>query len=167
MTSPVRVIGVGTDWRGDDAAGLAVADRLRCAGPPGLEVVRCAGGAAELLDAFDGADDVVVVDAVVSGAPPGTVHRLTAPEGVAGARPGGGTHDAGVADAVALAAALGRLPARVRVVGIEAADTAMGCATLTAEVARAVDEVAGGIAAEARRRLRVADEGGVAPCASA
>ena len=37
----VLVIGIGNVYRGDDAAGLAVADRIRVMAPPGIEAPAC------------------------------------------------------------------------------------------------------------------------------
>jgi hydrogenase maturation protease len=114
----VRVIGVGTR-HGDDAAGLEAARRLAGeALPPGVEVASCACPGPGLVEALAGADAAVVLDAVLSGAAPGGVRRI-APEQLRRG-PGPSSHGFGVAEALALAAALGRAPARVERVGIEA-----------------------------------------------
>src|SRR3970040_627455 len=65
------VIGVGNPTRGDDAAGLEVARPARR-----VEAHQEANGSYELMDVWEGADEVIVVDAARSGAPPGTVHRF-------------------------------------------------------------------------------------------
>jgi hydrogenase maturation protease len=132
VSGPV-VVGVGNDWRGDDAAGLVVARRLRAAGIPAVEA---GGDPAVLLDAWAGASHAIVVDAVRSGAAPGTVHRLDAgrlPDGLRA----GSTHALGLAEAIALARTLGRLPARLEIYGIEAGQAQIA-ADLTPAVARAV-----------------------------
>ncbi len=136
----MRVIGLGNAWRRDDAAGLEVARRL---GGRALE-----GEPAGLIEALEGADEAVVVDAVSSGAPPGTVHRLEAGSSPLPAELFGvsSTHALGLAEAVELARALGRLPARVVVYGIEGADFAPGSG-LSPEVAAAVDRVVEEVAA--------------------
>ena len=127
------VIGVGNRWAGDDAAGLAVARRV---GGRELE-----GDPASLLDAWAGADDVVVVDAAASGAPPGTIRRFDAGAGPLPARSlRSSSHAFGVPDAIELARALGRLPARLEVYAIEGASFAAGAA-LSGPVERAVDEL--------------------------
>ena len=80
-----------------------------------------------LIDAWEGADALWLVDAVSSGAEPGTVHRLDASER---ALPPdlfrASTHHVGLAEAVELARALGRLPARTVVFGIEGGSFAVG-----------------------------------------
>jgi hydrogenase maturation protease len=136
------VIGVGNAWRGDDAAGLAVAARLRELAPGWMEVREHEGEATGLVEAWTSADQVVVVDAAASGAPAGTLRRFDA-----GARPlparllRSSTHAFGVPDAVELARALGRLPPRIEVCAIEGADFAAGAA-LTPAVAVAVEHLA-------------------------
>ena len=127
------MIGVGNAWRRDDGAGPALARRCRA---------RHTADPAELLDLWEGATWAVVVDAAASGAAPGTVHRFDA---VAGPLPAGrtpaSTHAFGVGDAVELARALDRLPARLDVLAIEGEDFGPGTG-LTAAVARAVDALA-------------------------
>lgn len=62
------IIGCGNRQRSDDGAGILVAERLRELGI-GADI----GEAADLIEAWKDADDVIVVDAVVTGAPVGTV----------------------------------------------------------------------------------------------
>jgi hydrogenase maturation protease len=138
----VIVIGVGNAWRGDDAAGLAVARRVRELAPPGVEVREVEGDASALVDAWAGAERVVVVDAAASGAPPGTVSRFDAvsePLPVRSVR--SSTHAFGVPDAVELSRALGRLPRSLDVYAIEGASFTAGD-QLTPVVERAVESLA-------------------------
>jgi hydrogenase maturation protease len=139
--SGCAVVGIGTGDRGDDAIGLLVADRVRELGATGVTVVPV-GTPLELLDVFDSYDSVVVVDAVRSGGGAGAVSVRVVDESALPARsPAAGTHGLGVAEAVELARALDRLPARLVVVGVELADVTTG-ADLTEAVARAVDQAA-------------------------
>jgi hydrogenase maturation protease len=114
----IHVIGVGTR-HGDDAAGLAVAETL--AGrelPPGVVVFQCERPVPDLLDAITGADAVVLVDAARTGAAPGSLQCLDR-TALAGTR-AASSHGLGVWQALALAEALGRGPARVAALAIEA-----------------------------------------------
>jgi hydrogenase maturation protease len=142
------VIGVGNAYRGDDAAGLAVAERVRVLAPE-LEVVVCEQEPLQLLDAWDEADLALLVDAVSSGAEPGTVHRLDATvEPVPAAVFRGSTHAFGVAEVVELGRALGRLPERLLVFGIEGSAFSAGD-ELTPSVAAAVEPLAAELLEEA------------------
>ena len=69
------IIGVGNDWRGDDAVGLVAARCLR-ASVSGVRVLELDGDPGTLLDAWASAGEAIVIDAVRSGAAPGTIHRL-------------------------------------------------------------------------------------------
>jgi hydrogenase maturation protease len=110
------ILGCGNRDRGDDAAGVLVAEHLR---DLGLDARICSGQALELIDAWNGVDDIVIVDAVMTGGPAGKVwlwdgERLPLPETLSLS-----THGFGVAEAIRLAHVLGCLPKRLRVFGIE------------------------------------------------
>jgi hydrogenase maturation protease len=143
------VIGVGNAYRSDDAAGLLVARRLR---ERGVEALEYEGEPVALLDAFAGRDAVVLVDAVRSGAPPGTVHRADASEQPLPTelRSAPSTHLVGVAEAIELGRALGRLPARVIVYGIEGEQFVAG-EELSPSVAAAIDPLVEAVLAEVGR----------------
>src|SRR4030042_1787160 len=78
---PVLIIGVGNEFRGDDGAGLVVSRRLRALALEGARVLEVEGEGTAVMAAWKGADAVILVDAVHSGAAPGTVHRLEAHAG--------------------------------------------------------------------------------------
>ncbi len=137
----VRIIGIGNPTRGDDAVGLAAAGRLRELLPEGVAVQQHSRDGASLILLWDPGDDVTLIDAVISGAPPGTLHRrdlLSAP------LPAGmtalTTHTLGVREGVELARALHLLPASLRFIGIEGKDFAVGHG-LSAPVTAALQEV--------------------------
>jgi hydrogenase maturation protease len=134
----MRVIGCGNPERGDDGAGILVAERLR---QLGVEAQVQSGEALSLIEAWNGADDVIVIDAVMTGAPAGTVHVWDDPQTP---RPGASpasSHGLGVGEAIELARAIGRLPRRLRIYGIEGRQFEQGT-QVSAEVGHAVDEVA-------------------------
>lgn len=147
------VIGFGNRWRGDDAVGPLVAERLARAGHDTIEIE--ADGTL-LIEAWAGRDWAVVVDAMASGAPPGTVRRFDGAEALAESLPRGSfrssTHLIGLADAVELARALGRLPGRLTVFGIEGASYDYGAApskTVADAMAPMAHDIAALIAREA------------------
>jgi len=108
-----RVIGMGAEDRGDDAAGLLVARLLRLTAPPGVEVHESAGDAGRLLELIEGADRVVVVDAARGAGVPGTVKCLRSDAGFKS--PACSTHGLGLAEALGIASELGLLPPVLRV----------------------------------------------------
>jgi hydrogenase maturation protease len=107
-----------------------------------VEVLEEDGEPTALLDAFDGADTLWLVDAVSSGAPPGTLHRLDAGSQKLPAELfRTSTHHLGLAEAVELGRALGQLPGHTVVFGIEGGSFDPGD-SLTPAVQEAVAEVA-------------------------
>ena len=100
------------------------------------------GDASALVHAWAGHEDVALVDAA---APAPHRGRCTSSAPATAALPAAAlrssTHAFGVADAVELAAALGRLPARLEIYAIEGAEFALG-APLSAAVARTVEALA-------------------------
>lgn len=120
------LVGLGSPDRGDDAVGPTVARAVAVLGLRYVEVVEHEDPTA-LIDLWDGRALVVVVDAVRSGAAPGTLVVLETgaedtplPDSAWAATGRGGTHGFGLAGSVELARALGRLPPRVVVLGVEA-----------------------------------------------
>ncbi len=145
------VVGLGSPDAGDDAVGSLVADAVARLGLPGVEVLTHEDPT-DLTLLWQGRSWVVVVDAVRSGGALGTVVILDAS---AGAVPGGrsaGTHDFGLASAIALSRALGTLPGSLVVVGVEGIAFAPGDPVSPAVASAVPDAVA------AVRRL-VADHG--------
>ena len=135
------VIGIGNPERGDDAAGRAVARRLRGMAPAGVEVLDQDGEATALLARLDQADCAILVDASFSGAAPGTVRRFdVATELLPTSGFAASTHGFGLLEAIELARSLGQLPATCIVFAIEGASYALGDA-LTPEVEQAVSRV--------------------------
>jgi hydrogenase maturation protease len=148
----VLVVGIGHPDRGDDAAGWLVAERLReQLGDRGeVEVVRLSADPAGLLTlpAWDAADHVVLVDAIVTGAPPGSVEVLGADEPLPSPR-ASGTHDLDLVATLQLARALGRLPRDLTIVGIEGVRFGVGDLPSPAVVA-AAERVARALEGEVR-----------------
>lgn len=117
-----------------------MARRLRAMGVDAVEQ--------EGLFELAAADNVVIIDAMVSGAAPGTIRVWDdlSWKPLAEIRLRASTHGFGVAEALDLACALNRLPRRLRIVGIEGArfetgapvspDVSKGITTVVDQVAR-------------------------------
>jgi hydrogenase maturation protease len=150
VSEPLRrlVVGVGTPERGDDGVGRLVARLLRGRLPADVRVEEQLGGAAELIELLQAADYAILIDAMVSGAPAGTICRLDCGAGeVVPERSGASSHGFGVAQAIALAAALSCLPGTCVVYAIEGASFTLG-AELSPEVVSSAQETAERIVAE-------------------
>lgn len=148
------VIGIGNPERGDDGAGGAVARQIRACSHPGVHVIEQSGQAADLIGVWQtlNPSTVYVVDAMSSGAAPGTIRRFDTQAAPlpAAFRSGTSTHDLGLVQAVELARVLGCLPPRVIVYGIEGQCFNLGAA-LSAEVEAAALQAAAQIIQEIRQ----------------
>ena len=150
----VRVIGCGTPDAGDDAAGLLAVERASEAleAIPGVEVLPLASPL-DVLHHLDGADAVVVVDAIRTpgaGRSSGTLLRAVAgPRGLpADLRRSLSSHGFGIVEAYGLASALGPVP-RVVVVGVEVEWTGAG-QPMSEGVRAALPGLVGSVVHEAR-----------------
>jgi hydrogenase maturation protease len=119
------VLGLGNPLVTDDSVGLRVAAELksRLAGRPDIEVCEDYWGGLRLMERMVGFDRAVVIDAIRTGAPPGTIHRLT-PDSIPTQR-SASTHDVNLPTALALGRTAGlHLPSdeAILLVGIEAED---------------------------------------------
>jgi len=142
----MMIVGVGNRFREDDAAGLEAAARLRARAPE-LRVLESDGDLAGVLEAWEGEEAVVVIDATCSGAAPGTVRRIDVGDApLPAAFSHGSTHLFGIAEAIELGRVLGRLPRRLVVYGIEGSSFTVGHG-LSAAVSSAVDAVVGEVLA--------------------
>jgi hydrogenase maturation protease len=140
-TNRLTVIGVGNPDRGDDAAGLHVARALAVRLPHDVEVIDFRGNLNELMPVLADADHAILIDAAQSGAEPGTIRQFDA---ATKPLPAGhlycSTHAFGVAEAIELSRALGRLPRKLIVFGIEGRDFTTGAA-LSDGVIQAIKKV--------------------------
>lgn len=123
----VLVVGVGNAECGDDGVGPYVAGEVAARGIAGVRAMVAPADGLALLDTWDAVPHVVIVDAAVSGGASGAVHEIDA---VAGPLPGTlrqvSSHGFGIVEVVELARALGRLPAKLTVYGIEGAHFELG-----------------------------------------
>ncbi len=139
------VIGFGNPDCGDDAAGPLVARLL--AGRIAARVLERHGDALALLDVWEGAALLVLVDAAAPMDTPGRIHRLDLTTDLPRELSVGSVHSFGLPEAVALSRRLGTLPPRVVVYAIEGWCFDVG-GTVSAAVADAVGTVAERIATE-------------------
>lgn len=113
------VIGVGNEDRGDDGAGVAVAKAIQKSRLPGVMIRLESGEGLRLLAAWEGFERVILIDAVEGGSPAGAIHCLNPREQAVPSPIRSSTHAFGVAQAVAMAQRLDRLPPRLVIYGIE------------------------------------------------
>ncbi|WP_199547237.1 hydrogenase maturation protease [Streptomyces sp. N35] len=128
----IAAIGVGNEFRRDDAVGWATIARLRERAesrplPPGTVLATCDGDPVRLISLWEGTDLAVIVDAAhTHPGSPGRVHRIAMEADLLERPSATSSHGLGLGEAVELARVLGRLPGRIVVYAIEGADHSLG-----------------------------------------
>jgi hydrogenase maturation protease len=137
----ILLLCIGNEYRGDDAAGLVVARKVKESPQSRADIIESCGEAASLIEHWRGRNNVVVVDAVSSGAEAGTLYRF---DPVKHPFPAecvfSSSHQLGLAHAVELSRTLSILPDRLTVYGIEGMNYTPG-APLTPAVSAASEEL--------------------------
>ena len=132
MNRDVRsvVIGLGNRCRGDDAAGLIAADFLRAMELPGIDIITGIADGTSLISKWEGVDCCVVVDCIASDGRRGAIHRFDAADDPLPANlfTRLSTHSFSLPEAIELARAIGKLPDRFTVFGIEGHHFELGAA---------------------------------------
>lgn len=155
----VAVIGLGQELRADDAVGLEVLRRWQqqypqTAASPSLRVEISPLPGLQLLDLFEGADAVVLVDALQSGRPPGTILHLDH-DALAAFQGSPSAHGWGVAETLALAEQLGVVLPDITILAIEGESVSMGSG-MSPAVEAALPEVVQRLQALIMQRLEQA-----------
>ena len=127
QSPPVLVMGLGNWNRGDDAVGLEVAHRLRAMVPGHCSVIEVDGDLLASLDRWDAVELAVIIDAVSSGATPGTIHKFeVSDQPLPGGLTGTSTHAFGLQELIELGRALRKLPRKMTVLAIEGQNFGVG-----------------------------------------
>jgi hydrogenase maturation protease len=131
MNARPLVLGIGNELRGDDGAGRQVARLVARDEPSPIDVQESEGDVATLLDQWTGRQLTVVIDAMQGGAHTADVMRFEIRAGEEVDLPAVfsspvSSHGLGIAEAVRLGAALGRLPERLILYGIRGANYERG-----------------------------------------
>jgi len=144
----ILIIGVGNPYRCDDGVGNVVARQLVPQVPPEITVLEQSGEGTALVEAWKGADLVIVVDAMESGAPAGTIRRFdAATKNIPAEDFRHSNHTFGLGGAIELARTLNELPATLIVYAIEGQNFDLG-EELSEPVKKAVASVVSKILVE-------------------
>jgi hydrogenase maturation protease len=135
------VVGIGSTIRGDDGVGVHAARRLKLRDAlADIDIIELGTAGLALLDFVEGYDRLIVLDAITSGASPGTVSVLTGDDVARTAHLGVG-HEADLPTTLALGRRLSdrRIPEEVAVVAVEASDLHSFSERLTPAVEAAIE----------------------------
>ena len=148
MSTANMVIGIGNEYRSDDGVGLRVLRASKEMPLSGTALIECTNECIDLPEMWKTASSVIMIDAVSSGAQPGTIYRLDAfAQPIPTNLSFRSTHSFGIAEMIELARILDQLPARLIVYAIEGKDFSMGTA-LSPEVERSVQQVVAQLTSE-------------------
>ena len=121
--APILVLGLGNQLLSDDGVGPVLLEELAASAIPWPSDVEFLDGGTQglaLLGHLSGRQALIIVDALHTGAPPGTVHRLTLNElRELSAGRAHSAHEGNAGELLAAAQLIGELPDRLFVVGIE------------------------------------------------
>jgi hydrogenase maturation protease len=136
------VIGVGNPLMGDDGVGLEALRRLEARWhlPPEVETVDGGTWGMNLLHVIEGADAVVLLDAIRAGESPGTVVRLDRDQLPRMFVHKISPHQIDLQEVLALAELRGGLPERMVALGVEPERIELGV-ELSATVRASMDEL--------------------------
>ena len=117
-----KIICIGSPF-GDDQFGAWAYEQLRpVIDPSAAQLLYLDRPGTRLIAELDGVDDLILIDAVKSGAAIGSVLRLEGAEVFRHLARHTSTHGFGVADALQLAQQLGQLPQSMVLLGVEAGE---------------------------------------------
>ena len=137
----ILIIGVGNEFRGDDAAGLAVIRLLKAKNVAQVTYMEADSGCDMLMESWATAEKVIIIDAVSSQAKPGTIYRFDAlAQPVPESCTFYSTHAFGLSQNLELARVLDRLPPSMTIYGIVGENFTTGSA-LSSSVKHAADDV--------------------------
>lgn len=142
----IKILGIGHSMRGDDEVGLEISRQWR--EPQGdefpehtIEAETAESPGLSLLGLIAGLDAAILVDAVQSGAPPGSLHKLTEEDLLDFGAGTGSAHRWGTAETLSLGRKLAPedMPKRIFIIGVEAVQFTLG-ESLSPAVRNAVPE---------------------------
>jgi hydrogenase maturation protease len=145
------VLGVGNILLTDEGVGVRVVEAFQRRYVASRDVDVLDGGTAgmDLLDALSGRSHVVIVDAVRTGAAPGTIVRLAGPDVPALFNNRISPHQLGIPDVLAILKLVDEEPRHIALIGIEPADLDLGL-ELSGAIAAKIDALVELVAAELR-----------------
>ena len=146
ISPSIRVLGIGSPSETDNL-GFLVAHALQGGFDAGqVEITALDRPGPRLIEHMRGADTVILIDAVKSGAPVGTLHRLQGRDLNRVLLHRTSTHGFGLEEALQLAERLQELPPNLLLIGVEVGTAPPAPAHLAALVEAVRGEVAAALA---------------------
>ena len=142
MPPPNLLIGIGNEYCRDDSVGLTAIRALKKQVlPENTLLIESSGDGTELMEMWSTARMVILIDAVSSGATPGTIYRFDAhKQPIPSQFSFRSTHAFSIAEAIELARILDQIPPLLIVYAIEGQNFSTGIG-LSSEVENAMQKV--------------------------
>lgn len=155
MPPPIVLIGIGNDFRRDDSVGLTAIRSLKTRVlSEDILLIESGGDGAELIEMWRTARTVILIDAVSSGAKPGTIYRFDAlKQRIPVQLSFPSTHAFSIAWAIELARVLDQTPSTLIVYAIEGQNFSTGIG-LSSEVENAMLKVVEQVMQEVQASLQ-------------
>ena len=127
MAETTLVLGLGNTIMSDDGVGPRVIGLLEQQGglPEGVTLLDGGTLGLDLLPRLEGIERLVIVDAVETGQPPGSLTRLSGDEVPLALETKLSPHQMGLKDLLAVALLLGQLPPEIILIGVQPAHIEM------------------------------------------
>ncbi len=153
-SSLITIVGIGNGFRGDDGVALFVLRNLRESLPSQVRTVELTGDQSNLLELMRDTGSMIIVDAVCSTAPSGTIFSINASEEPF---PSNfftvSTHGIDLAQSIELARTMRQLPAFILIYGIVGKDFSF-TTSLSQQVKESAETVKNKILSEVDRILK-------------
>ena len=141
MSNSTIVLGIGNEFRSDDAVGIHFARKIKELNLPSVKAIESFGEGMELMELWAEASNLFVCDAVSSDSTPGTIHILDPyKEKIPSQFFNYSTHAFSLAEAIEMSKALEKLPKQVKIYGIEGGSFVAGD-SLTIAVEKSLEQV--------------------------
>jgi len=154
MAAVTLVLGLGNTIMADDGVGPRVIEYILQQGqlPDDVELLDGGTLGLDLLPRLEGVERLIIVDAVETGQPPGTLVRLTGNEVPQALETKLSPHQMGLKDLLAVARLMDQLPNEIVLLGVQPASIEMA-AELSPQVAACLQQLAAMVRHELRASL--------------
>jgi len=135
------IIGIGNEFRSDDAIGIIAARKLKEKNLINAEVIEHNGDGASLMEIWKNCEQVILIDAANINNCPGQIHIIDAKaDKIPKSSTIHSSHIFSVAEAIETSRTMGTLPERMVIYGIEGKNFKAGT-KVSEEISIAVDKV--------------------------
>jgi hydrogenase maturation protease len=142
----IKVLCAGNYLMADDGVGIHILEKLEYLKPVGVELINAGVGGLAILDLIEGAEDVIIVDAVKGGGgEPGSIYKFTDKELPPPNLFMMSLHDLSLVDTLRLGREIQPelMPKEITIIGIEVEKVEGICTELSPAVEKAVDKAIG------------------------